>query len=101
MSLKTMLYDVGSALLRGHYVQQFASITIALGVIGTLYSYFDGVLENLHNRISTLETLAFSDYLLAFIDLSQLDICLTALLGTAAFCITWRFTYDLKPRSKV
>ncbi|MEC6126258.1 DUF2523 family protein [Acinetobacter ursingii] len=101
MSLKSLLFDVGDKLLRGHTIQQFASVTIAIGIAGKIYSYFDGLLAQAHNNFNSLKSLSFSDYLLAYMSLASLPEAMTIIVGALAFGITWRITYDLKPKSKV
>ncbi|RZG42852.1 DUF2523 family protein [Acinetobacter wuhouensis] len=101
MSLKTLLIEVGEKLLRGHSIQQFASITIAIGIACQLYGYFENLLTKTHENFNSLKSLAFSDYLMAYMSLAALPEAITIIVSALAFAITWRITYDLKPKSKV
>lgn len=78
-----------------------ASLAISITVATTLLDKFDEYLKELKGDFSDLKTLEFSNYLMAFIDLSKLDECLVIILTAISFAIVWRFTYDLKPKSKV
>lgn len=100
MGLKSYLFEVGSKLLHGHHVQQFASITIALGIAGKLYTYFDQMIRQSQDAFNGLKNVAFSDYLIAYMSASALPEGLTIVAGAVAFAMTWRITYDLKPKAK-
>lgn len=101
MGLKTILADVGTKLLTGSLIQKFASVTIALGIAGQLYDKFQQMIDNTHQSFNQLSNLDFSNYLVAYMDLAGLPEAITIIVSTIAFAITWRITYDLKPKSKV
>lgn len=101
MSLKSLLIEVGTKLLNGSAVQKFASVTIAIGVAGQLYTYFDQMLQQAHNSFNNLQSAEFSSYLIAYMGASALPEGITIIVGALAFAITWRITYDLKPKAKL
>jgi len=100
MGLKSYLFEVGAKLLKGHNIQQFASITIALGIAGKLYTYFENMIQQTHQAFDSLKSVQFSDYLIAYMAASGLPEGLTIVTGAVAFAMTWRITYDLKPKAK-
>lgn len=100
-SLKGIFYNLATNLAKGHYIQVIASLAISITVATTLLDKFDEYLKDVKGNFDDLKTLQFSNYLMAFIDLSKLDKCLVIILTAISFAIVWRFTYDLKPKSKV
>lgn len=100
-SLKGIFYNLGTKLIQGHYIQQLASIAVAITVATTLLDKFEDYLDKIKGDFNDLKNLDFSSYLMAFIDLSGLDQAVVIVISAMAFAITWRFTYDLKPKSKV
>lgn len=101
MGLKSLLLEVGAKLLTGSAVQKIASVTIAIGIAGQLYTYFQNVLDKAHSNFNNLQSAEFSSYLLAYMSLSGLPEGMTIIVGALAFAMTWRITYDLKPKAKV
>lgn len=99
-SLKTLLYGFFNKLLEGHYLQQLASIGVAITIAVTLLDYFDELLETFKDDFDQLKQQDFSSYLIAFIDLAKLDTALVTILSAVGFALVWRFTYDLKPQIK-
>ncbi|RKG29114.1 DUF2523 family protein [Acinetobacter tianfuensis] len=100
-SLKGIFYDLGTNLIKGSYTQMIASLVISIAVATTLLDKIDEYLKDLKGDFDDLKSLEFSNYLIAFIDLAKLDTCLVIILTAMTFAIVWRFTYDLKPKSKV
>lgn len=100
-SLKGVFYNLATNLAKGHYIQIIASLAVSITVATTLLDKFDEYLKQVKGNFNDLRSLEFSNYLMAFIDLSKLDTCLVIILVAISFAIVWRFTYDLKPKSKV
>ena len=100
-SLKGIFYNLFSNLAKGHYIQVIASLAVSITVATTLLDKFDEYLKKIKGDFNDMKTLDFSNYLVSFIDLSKLDECLVVILSAISFAIVWRFTYDLKPKSKV
>lgn len=100
-SLKGIFYNLATNLINASYIQIIASLAVSIAVATTLLDKFDEYLKDLKGDFSDLKQLDFSNYLVAFIDLSKLDECIVIILTAISFAIVWRFTYDLKPKSKV
>lgn len=100
-SLKGVFYNLATNLMNASYIQIVASLAVSITVATTLLDKFDEYLTDLKGDFSDLKTLDFANYLMAFIDLSKLDVALVNILTAISFALVWRFTYDLKPKSKV
>jgi ATP-dependent protease HslVU (ClpYQ) peptidase subunit len=100
-SLKGIFYNLATNLMNASYIQIVASLAVSITVATTLLDKFDEFLEEAQGDFNDLKTLEFSHYLMAFIDLSKLDVAIVNILTAITFALVWRFTYDLKPKSKI
>ena len=100
MSLKSILLDVGTKLLTGSALQKVASLTIAIGIAGQLYNYFQQMLDQAHSNFNQLQNTDYSSYLISYMGASGLPEGITIIVGALAFAMTWRITYELKPKAK-
>lgn len=100
-SLKVIFYNLGTSFIKANNIQIIASLAVSITVAATLLDKFDEFLKKAKGDFTDIKTLDFANYLMAFIDLSKLDVALVNILTAMSFAIVWRFTYDLKPKSKI
>ena len=100
-SLKAIFYNLGTNFIKANNVQIIASLAVSITVAAILLDKFDEFLTEAKGDFNDVKSLEFANYLMAFIDLSKLDVALVNILTAMSFAIVWRFTYDLKPKSKI
>lgn len=100
-SLKVIFYNLGTSFIKANNIQIIASLAVSITVAATLLNKFDEFLTHAKGDFNNVKSLEFANYLMAFIDLSKLDVALVNILTAMSFAIVWRFTYDLKPKSKI
>ncbi|MDV2486782.1 MULTISPECIES: hypothetical protein [Acinetobacter] len=100
-SLKAIFYNLGTSFVKANNIQIIASLAVSITVATTLLNKFDEYLKEVKGDFSDLKTLDFANYLMAFVDLAKLDVAMVNILTAISFALVWRFTYDLKPKSKI
>lgn len=84
----------------------FAMLAILVPLVVTMYGYFDQVLFDSREALNTISNQSVSmngfsiplgSYFIAYMNVAQIDVCLTTVFGYAAAAMIWSFTTDLKP----
>lgn len=88
------------------YARNLVVLGIVIPLVVTFYGYLDDVIFNAENAINTIQAQNVSyngsnfplgAYFIAYMNVAQIDVCLTTLFGYATAALVWSFTTDLKP----
>lgn len=84
------------------FARQLVVVAIVVPLIVLMYGYFDEVVLNAEQALDTIQNQSVNDiplgsYLIAYMNVAQIDTCLTTILGYMATALVWSFTTDLKP----
>ena len=104
--LKHMLLVLFNQLAETKFARNIAVLAIIIPLVLMFYGYVDDVIFNAENAISTIHSQNVSyngsnfplgAYFIAYMNVAQIDVCLTTVFTYATTAIVWSFTTDLKP----